>query len=71
MMIVAYFRDASFPEIPNIPEYFHAQEASWIFKAFTSFQQKRKKTQKILDYCKVCMSQMAWPMSVPGCIKDI
>ena len=29
--------DASFREIPNIPANFHTQEASWIFRVFTSF----------------------------------
>ena len=33
--------DTSFPEIPNIPENFHAQEAPRIFRVFTSFQNKR------------------------------
>ena len=37
---------ASFPEIPDVPENFHSQEASRIFRVFTSFWNKRKKTSK-------------------------
>ena len=39
-------KDASFPEIPDIAENFHAQEACRIFSFFTSFQNKRKKSSE-------------------------
>ena len=39
-------RDANFLEIPDIPENFHAQEASWSFRVLTSFQNKRKKDKE-------------------------
>ena len=38
--------DASFAEIPRIPENFHAEKASRIFTVFTSFQNKRKKLKE-------------------------
>ena len=44
--VAMWIIDASFPEIPNIPEYFHTQEASQIFRVFTSFQNKRKQPQR-------------------------
>ena len=45
VVVVAYI-GASFLKILNISENFHTQEASRIFRIFTSFQSKRKKPQR-------------------------
>ena len=37
------------------------------FQGFYLFlKQKKNTSKKMLDYCKVCMSQMTWPMFMPG-----